>query len=106
VAHPQPAGELGCWETFPLSNANLVSRLKDACLAYESGRLSLRNLASAVEFQIGAFEALSFADYKSLQSIARELNIEAHYAEEGCEFEAAAGRSIEELRVLLSRIAV
>ena len=80
-----------------MSNATLIQNVRGLCEAYRCGKLPLRELARQVKLHADSFEALRFEQRKQMQSLAYDLEIQAHYAAEECEYQADVERILSEL---------
>jgi len=87
-----------------MSNASLHQNLQQLCDAYRRGDLPLRDLAQQVRVHAEAFEALDFQRRKQLDGFALQLERQADYADEGCEYEARVAQILDSLTAVLLSI--
>jgi ABC-type phosphate transport system auxiliary subunit len=89
-----------------MSNATLQQNVYGLCEAYRCSKLPLRELARQVELHVDSFEALRFEQRQQLQSLAYDLQVQANYADEECEYQAAVERILSELSDWLRQVPV
>ncbi len=89
-----------------MSNATLLQNVRGLCEAYRCGKLPLRELARNVELHADSFEALRFEQRQQMLSLAYDLTIHAHYADEDCVYQAEVERILSELSDWLRKVPV